>query len=397
MPHYVDDQGVVRGWGPTAQEISSLACLFDTVRHIACLHDSSPPATSLPYTSSNIKFIPVPPSGGPRLLDKFSILRHSWVYLRAILNELPQAHVVHVRCPANISLMAVVLLALLSGPRFRWAKYAGNWSPQRGDYEPGSYRFQRWWLSKGLHRGVVTVNGKWPKQPRHVYSFLNPSLTAEEIAQAKLLSSQKVLDLPLYLLFVGAVNDSKGAGRVLQIAKLLHLGGVPFELHVLGDGEQRPEYEAWSVASGIGSKVFFHGWLPKHELACFYARAHFLVFPSSSEGWAKVLSEAMTYGVVPIASAVSSIPQILTETGAGVALPVHDTAAYVNAITHFVNRPELWQEASRAGSEAASAFTYEYYLAAVQRMFQDAWGIALARRVPTMQFPGQDGEGHHIE
>ena len=37
----------------------------------------------------------------------------------------------------------------------------------------------------------------------------------------------------------------------------------------------------------------------------------------------------MAYGVVPLASTVSCIPQILGETGSGLALPAKDTDAYV--------------------------------------------------------------------
>src|SRR3712207_3692431 len=104
-------------------------------------------------------------------------------YTRTIWRELPQADVVHVRCPANISLIAIVLLAVVRYPRRRWVKYAGNW--QSYPVEAWSYRFQRWWLSSGLHRGVVTVNGHWPGQPAHVYSFLNPCFTEAELAAAQ--------------------------------------------------------------------------------------------------------------------------------------------------------------------------------------------------------------------
>ena len=44
-------------------------------------------------------------------------------------------------------------------------------------------------------------------------------------------------------------------------------------------------------------------------------QAYLMLFPSESEGWPKVLSEGKAYGVVPVTSDVSSIPQYLREFG----------------------------------------------------------------------------------
>ena len=92
-----------------------------------------------------------------------------------IITELKTADVVHIRCPANISLLAVIVLFFISKPNFRWIKYAGNWSSYNN--EAWSYKLQRWILQTRWHRGNVTVNGSWPGQPDFVKSFYNPCLT----------------------------------------------------------------------------------------------------------------------------------------------------------------------------------------------------------------------------
>lgn len=372
MAHY-SQNGTIVGWGPTVQEIDTLATMFQTVTHIGCLHEEPAPTSSLPYSIENIKLIPLPPAGGHTLSAKLDILRKAPLYIRTILRELPNADVVHVRCPANISMMAIILLAMVRRPHYRWVKYAGNWHPE--GRESWSYTFQRWWLNKGLHRGVVTINGRWPGQPEHVYSFLNPSLYDEDIEQGRRAADGKTLDVPLQLLFVGRVEEAKGAGRVLHIAAGLQEQGVDFHLHMLGDGPERPGFERLAHELGIEKRVSFHGWVPKTSLPHYYAAGHFIVLPSASEGWPKVLSEAMAYGVVPIAGAVSSIPQILGETGAGIALPPYDVQAYVRIMLDFLHSPERWRSASQAGLRAAKRFTYRAYLQAVRDMFRDAWGI----------------------
>lgn len=169
-------------------------------------------------------------------------------------------------------------------------------------------------------------------------------------------------------------------GRILDIAKRLQAKPVPFELHFVGDGPERPKFEQRAWDDGLAACTTFHGWQPKPALDDFYQRAHIMLFPSSSEGWPKVLSEAMAYGVVPVAGDISSIPQILAETGAGMTLPTYNVEAFVQAILGYADNPGEWRRASRAGMAAAEQFSYSAYLNRVQEMFWDAWGVGLGER-----------------
>ncbi len=370
-PHYQKD-GQVVGWGPTIRELDYLSQLFDEIIHLAPLYSEEAPASALAHQSPKIHFHPVRPSGGERLSDKLAILFRYPSYAISILKELHKADMVHVRCPANISLLAIMLLALVKKPIYRWAKYAGNWQP--AGKEPWSYKLQRWWLQKALHKGIVTVNGRWPDQPKHVYSFPNPSLSSDELRTGQLISRHKNLKQPVQLLFIGRLEKAKGASRVLEIAGLLDSCGVDFRLKMIGDGPDRQDCKNLINRLTLREKVELLGWLPKSELSDHYSRAHFLLLPSTaSEGWPKVLSEGMAYGVVPLAGAVSSIPQILAESKAGLAIHPHRLQDYVNAIQDFLAYPDKWKKASSQGVMYASHFSYQSYLEKVRETFQIAW------------------------
>jgi len=377
-PHY-RAAGQLVGWGPTVRELDHLAELFDEVVHVAPLYDEAAPGSALAYTAPRLRLRVVAPAGGETWRAKLDVARLYPAYAAAIHDEMSRADAVHVRCPANISLLALALLRAARRPGPRWVKYAGNWQPEGA--EPWSYAVQRRWLAANAHRGVVTVNGRWPAQPPHVHTFHNPSLTEAELAVGRRAAAGKQLALPLELLFVGALNDAKGVGRVLQVALALRQRDVPYRLRLLGDGPDRPRYEAWAADNGLRD-VVFHGWVPPQAVGRFNAAAHLILHPSQSEGWPKVLSEAMAYGVVPIASAVSSMPQILAATGAGVACPVEDIDGVVAAIISYVNNPAEWQAASRAGVAAAPQFGYRAYQAAVADLFRRAWGIDLQSPLP---------------
>lgn len=364
-PHYLQ-AGLPAGWGPTVREIDHLASLFDEITHLAPLHNEPAPDAAFPYRAGNIRLRPVPAAGGGCFLDKLAILWQAPRWVGAILDEMRRADVVHVRCPAGISLIAVVLLAVASRPRRRWIKYAGNWRPQKN--ESWSYRFQRWWLEWGRHRGLVTVNGSWPGQPSFIRSFLNPCLTDSELAEGRA-AVAKPSPRPLRAIFVGRLETPKGVGRLLHILAMLRARGLDVHTDLVGDGPERARFERQAGELGVSDLAHFHGWLPRMALAPLYGRAHVMLFPtSSSEGWPKVLSEAMAYGVVPIAGNVSSIPQLLERFAAGRALDPDDLEAMARAVAAYADHPGLWSVESANAASAAAQFTYSRYLDAVREL-----------------------------
>ncbi|MEZ4517533.1 MAG: glycosyltransferase family 4 protein [Chloroflexota bacterium] len=157
-------------------------------------------------------------------------------------------------------------------------------------------------------------------------------------------------------------------GRVLEIARYLNEWGIPYRLQLLGNGSNRPRYEQYVMDNDLHD-VIFHGWVPRDTIGQYYAESHFVLLPSQSEGWPKVLSEGMAYGVVPIAGAVSGIPRFMEETGVGVALPYTDTEGMAAAIAGYARDPERWQAASSAGLRAAHRFSYTAYQQAVADLF----------------------------
>ncbi len=376
-PHYWKNGSIV-GWGPTVRELDYLSRLFEKIIHIAPLHQKPVPESALHYRAGNIRLHPVDPAGGDRFVEKAKVSALIPQYLQAILSEMGRADVVHIRCPANISLIAISVLPFIRRIPYRWIKYAGNWQPRQA--ESWSYTFQRWWLKYAPHGGVVTINGSWPNQLKHIITFDNPSITDEELVHSEEIPQGKRFHSPYELLYVGRVEESKGVGRLLRIANQLSNQNIPFHLNIIGDGPDRDFYEQWVTENEFGGMITFHGWKAREQINRYYGRAHFFIFPSSaSEGWPKVLSEAMTYGVVPIASSVSSIPQILNQAGAGEALPPNDVNAFVASIIAYINKPSDWLASSQAGRQAAQRFSYTIYLRAVKDLFQKQWGINLTR------------------
>lgn len=376
LPHYKRN-GQIVGWGTTVREINHLARMFEEIRYVACLHPDPAPDSALPYDTDKIKLIPLPPSGGKSLRAKLTILRFTPLYLKTIYRELSWADMVHVRCPNNIGLLAMLLLSAVSSPKMRWFKYAANWNPTFRD--PWSWIFQRWWLGKGWQKGIVTINGNWPDQSPHVYTILNPTLTEAEINSGQAVGKYKELKIPIYLLYIGTITLNKGAERALKIAQSLIEQNINIEFNFIGDGPEKVTLERRVREQGLTKWITFHGWFPRTELGKFYEAAHFLVLPSISEGWPNVISEALGFGVVPLAGAVSVIPKLLKQIGSGQALDPLDVNAFVQAIKDYTAHPERWKAEIMAGLRSAYLFSYNNYLESLRDIFSENWGIMADR------------------
>lgn len=362
MPHYLKD-GKVAGWGPTVEEINHLSRIFDNIVHIGPLHKIPAPESSLPYTSDNIKLVAIPPAGGSGIVAKLSILKAIPCWVRTILKELKECDMVHIRCPANISLIAILLLVFLKYPKKRWVKYAGNWSQRN---VPLFYYLQRVLLHHNLHRGVVTINGKWKEQKAHEISFLNPSMNAEEIDSLKKVIENKALKPPIRILFIGRLEEAKGPQHVIEACGILIKKGYDIFLDLAGDGKDRKGLESMAEKLEIMDNVHFCGWLPHPEVKVRLSESHFLILPSASEGWPKVLSEAFACGAYCIASRISSIEQILIGGKLGKILNDNSGRGIAEIIEELLSDPVNWKKVIEEAHKASREFTYEEYIKRVK-------------------------------
>jgi glycosyltransferase involved in cell wall biosynthesis len=373
-PHHLGPDGLV-GFGPTVRELDQLSTLFDELVHVAPLLDGDPPGNALAYESNRVRHVPVVDAGGPRPIDKLRAACEVPRWAATIWSEAGRADAVHIRAPAAIAMVSLGVLAVRRSPGARWFKYAGNWRPDHRDAR--SYRLQRWWLDRDLSRGEVSVNGSWPGQLPHVHSFDNPTLTDDELARATERAAVKRLSSPLELVFVGRMETEKGADRAVAVAEELAARGHQVRLRLVGDGPLTDELGLRSSTARPGAVIELLGWRTRAEVEEVLAPAHIMLLPSRSEGFPKVIAEALAFGVVPIASAVSSIPQVLEAVGAGITSDDLSTSTLASLVEQVVSSPEHWAEQSRRAATGAGRFTYSSYLRRVQRMAHERWQVDL--------------------
>lgn len=348
--HYKLPDGTIVGWGPTVSEINHLAQDFEEIYHIAFLHPGPPPPSSLTYTSSNIKFVPLKPVGGKGIGAKLKILRNIPKILDTVQKTLKKVDVFQLRTPTGIGVFLIPYLTLFI-TKNGWYKYAGNWNQQK---PPLGYALQRWMLKNQKRK--VTINGSWPKQPKHCLTFENPCLTEDEREEGLHITQHKSFEPPYTFCFVGRLEDAKGAQRIIDaFGTLGNLENIK-TIHFIGNGEKMYHYQKQAVALGLPAS--FHGFLERSQVFDIYKKSHFILLPSDSEGFPKVIAEAMNYGCIPIVSDISSIGQ------------------YINANNGFLLNPinkeqleEILRKATAKSTAELTKMAFNSYLVASKFTF----------------------------
>ena len=146
---------------------------------------------------------------------------------------------------------------------------------------------------------------------------------------------------PPRVIYVGRLSAEKGLSVLLEaIAKVIKK--IRVELWIIGAGPLRNEMEDLADKLGISENLKWFGWLRwGPQLFEKIGQADTLVLPSFSEGLGLVLVEAMSQGLVVVASSVGGIPEILKNGRAGILIPPGNVRELSKAIKLSVTDTSL--------------------------------------------------------
>lgn len=373
--HY-EFKGQLYATGPYTREIQPWAGLFEKVLIAAPCRKVPPPNDCLPFSSPNISIFPQKETGGRTFGKKMMLIASIPQHLLGLTRAMRKGEVIQVRCPCNLGLLGAVLAPLFS--KYLIAIYAGQWNGYRG--EPISVRLQRfilrsWWWRDGL----VTVLGEWSNQPRQIVPFFTSTMTANQVQRGREAAWKKRLTLPGHILFVGRLSPEKGVDILLRAACVLLKQGMSIKISIVGDGLDRERLNRMVKQLEIVDHVEFVGALPYDEVLSWYEKGHVLVLPSRSEGWGKVLLEAMSFGMVCIATDTGPIPWMLKDRG--FVVPYGDVEALATRLRDIMEDPAMFQRLSKAANEWACNPNYsiEGVQKALTRLLEERWGYCLPK------------------
>ena len=342
-------------FGPVARELNVLLELFTEITWIGFKReDQRGSASYVRVTAPEIKTILLDHVGGVRITDKLGIVNQYPKMYKVIHSEIKKHEHIHSRAPSNPAIISAFLSKRYLEKQF-WFKYAGSWKGQAST----SYKFQRT-LLKGLkHNSKVTVNGNWPNEKKHIIGFENPCLDEQDRITGKAIVSHKRISEKVNYCFVGNLDDNKGVVHILKAFKYLKNNAIG-TIHIVGKGPLESQLK--TIAKSIEHQVVFHGLLNKSKLIEIYNVSHFIILPSKSEGFPKVIGEAMNFGCVPIISNISCISDYITHNDNGFLLEQQDAETVKKGIQSSLDSKFNFENAIFRNHNIAKVFTYDHYV-----------------------------------
>lgn len=346
-------------YAPYVKEMDLWFSKVDRVRILSPTNYSRPLlTTSFKRQDLDVVSLPFIHLGGIGHLFRTLFLLPGIVF--KMYGAMKKADHIHLRCPGNIGLIAA-LVQLLFPSKPKTTKYAGNWDPKAK--QPWSYRLQKWILSStSLTKNMqVLVYGDWPDQSKNIKPFFTATYRNKAIPQSR----KPDFKSPIRILFVGSLAVGKRPLYAVQWMQKCHAMGLLCRLDMYGDGTERSKIESYIADNELQEFITVHGNKEAAVIQGAYQSAHFVILPSKSEGWPKVVAEAMFWGAIPLVTSISCVPWMLDNGKRGQLLTLNleeDVAAFAKAISE----PKILTMMSIAGQKWSQGYTLDTFETAIE-------------------------------
>jgi len=356
--HFLFEQDIY-SYAPYTKEMNFWIQKFTDVRVVAPLIHNEPGIIDGKYVHKRIHFVRIPKlhfkgvSIFKSLLDGLKVLMISY-------KEMRDTDHIHLRCPGNVGMLSMMISSLFPS-KPKTIKYAGNWDPKSN--QPFSYKFQKWWLSNTFltQNAKVLVYGKWTNQSRNIKPFFTASFSESEKNLLK-----KEFKLPFQILFCGSLTNGKQPIFAIKICQKLFEEGINLHLDIYGDGPEKVKLNKYIKRNRLHRIVKVHGNQTQEVLKKSYIKAHFVLLPSKSEGWPKVLAEGMFFGCIPIATKISCVPWMLNYGNQGILID-DDLDSAVREIKFHLEKKEGLSNFSENAKDWSQEFTIEKFEQEIQK------------------------------
>lgn len=174
--------------------------------------------------------------------------------------------------------------------------------------------------------------------------------------------------------YLGRLVPIKGVDDLLRGYSQFLVNKPSFEgcLYIAGAGDEESRLRQEVKALGITRYVSFLGWLDEPSCRELLSKTDVLVLPSRMEEFGRVLIEAMSVGIPPIATRVGGVESIINNEVEGLLVNPDSPHEIAEALERLYYDEQLWQTCSQASLERVAAeFDESSFFSRIATLYTD--------------------------
>lgn len=357
-------------------QMRALSQLFDSTTLVLPQHNQPIHAGEVPLIGDQLRIVPLTFLAGKDFARKLRF--PFWVLLNLLtfIRETIKADAVHAPIPGDIGTVGILLAVVFKKPLF--VRHCGNWLLPRTKAE------QFWqWLMEYLAGGhnVMLATGGQPTPPSQKNSKIQwifaSSLTAHEITRYATTRETKFLAMNPRLIIVCRQEEDKGTGIVIDSIPFLQQMFPNIILDIVGDGSALPRFQEKTKVLGLENHVNFYGKVNHNRVIELLKQADLFCYPTrASEGFPKVVLEAMACGLPIVTTPVSVLPYLVGDR-CGIIIKEITPYAFAEAVKSCLKDRTTYLSMSTMGYETARGYSLEVWRDQIGQHLQGAWGLKM--------------------
>lgn len=325
-----------------------------------------------PLRGNNLHVTPLAVPKGRGFRRKIDMLL--WVLKNGpiIWRSVRSADAVHTPIPGDVGTVGMIVALIMSKPLF--VRHCGNWLMPRTTAE----RFWKWSMEYFAGtRNVMLATGGAAEPPTqrnpNVKWIFSTSLRSDQMADNRLRMPPR--DGRLKIIIACRQEERKGTDAVITSMPSILASFPSASLDIVGGGSLLEKLREQSVSCGVADRVIFHGKVEQSEVLDLLRQAHVFCYPTSaSEGFPKVVLEALASGLPVITTKVSVLPQLIGNS-CGVLLDEPSSRAIADAVKTICLDEAKYHQMSSKAVETARQYTLENWRDSIGETLREAWKV----------------------
>ncbi len=179
------------------------------------------------------------------------------------------------------------------------------------------------------------------------------------------IANKEVLDI----LYLGRIEYNKGIDYIFDACKNLKEKRVKFHLNLAGKEEIEGEYIP-RFTETFGKSFTYHGIVSGEKKNDILKKCDIFLLPSFYEGLPIALLETMSFGQVPVVTAVGSIPNVVEDNTNGIFIRVKNTEDIIDSIIKLATEKNTLEIlSSNAQATILSKFNDNIYINTLNSLY----------------------------